>query len=118
MHPAVLRMIADTCRLAAAHGRWVGVCGGLASDPAALPILVGLGVTELSAVPGFVAEAKAIVRGLTVEAARGHAARALQRTSAVEVRALATALGAPAPWGRYSKRSERRRVGKECVRSC
>jgi len=93
MHPAVLRMIADTCRLAAAHGRWVGVCGGLASDPAALPILVGLGVTELSAVPGFVAEAKAIVRGLTVETARAHAARALQCTSAAEVRALARAFG-------------------------
>src|SRR3546814_17265182 len=65
MHPAVLRMIADTCRLAAAHGRWVGVFGGLASDPAALPILVVLGVTELSAVLGFVAEATEIVRGLT-----------------------------------------------------
>src|SRR3546814_8323884 len=84
MHPAVLRMIADTCRLAAAHGRWVGVCGGLASDPAALPILVGLGVTELSAVPGFVAEAKAIVRGLTVEAARGHAARSEEHTSELQ----------------------------------
>src|SRR3546814_11204557 len=93
MPPAVLRMSAGTCRLPAAHGRWVGVGGGLASDPAALPILVGLGVTELSAVPGFVAEAKAIVRGLTVEAARGHAARALQRTSAGEVRALAHAFG-------------------------
>lgn len=89
LHPAVLRMIGETCRLAATRGTWVGVCGGLASDPAALPILVGLGVTEISAVPGFVAEAKAIVRGVTIEAARGHAARALTCTSAAEVRALA-----------------------------
>src|SRR3546814_16527369 len=57
MHPAVLRMIGETCRLAAVHGRWVGVCGGLASDPAALPNMVGLGVTDMSAVRGFVAEA-------------------------------------------------------------
>ena len=91
MHPAVLRMIGETCRLATARGRWVGVCGGLASDPAALPILVGLGVTELSAVPGFVAEAKQIVRGLTLIEARAHAELALQCKSASEVRALARA---------------------------
>ncbi|HKX87592.1 MAG TPA: phosphoenolpyruvate--protein phosphotransferase [Sphingopyxis sp.] len=91
MHPAVLRMIAETCRLAAVHGRWVGVCGGLASDPAALPILVGLGITELSAVPGFVAEAKQIVRALTLPEMRAHAELALKCKSAAEVRALARA---------------------------
>ncbi|SBV32073.1 Phosphoenolpyruvate-protein phosphotransferase [uncultured Sphingopyxis sp.] len=91
MHPAVLRMIGETCRLAAVHGRWVGVCGGLASDPAALPILIGLGVTELSAVPGFVAEAKQIVRGLALPETQAHAALALQCKSAAEVRALARA---------------------------
>lgn len=91
MHPAVLRMIAETCRRASAKGRWVGVCGGLASDPAAVPILVGLGATELSTVPGFVPEAKAIVRALTLAGARAHAERALQCTSAAEVRALARA---------------------------
>lgn len=91
MHPAVLRMIGETCRLATARGRWVGVCGGLASDPAALPILVGLGVTELSAVPGFVAEAKQIVRTLTLIEARAHAELALQCKSPAEVRALARA---------------------------
>jgi len=89
LHPAVLRMIAETCRLAAPSGRWVGVCGGLASDPAALPILVGLGVTELSSVPGFVAEGKAIIRGVTLGDARALAAEALQCTSASGVRALA-----------------------------
>ncbi|WP_374408567.1 phosphoenolpyruvate--protein phosphotransferase [Pelagerythrobacter sp.] len=91
MHPAVLRMIAETCRRAAAHGRWVGVCGGLASDPAAIPILVGLGVTELSCVPGFVAEAKQIVRDLELESAREHAGQALRCASARETRALAQA---------------------------
>jgi len=91
MHPAVLRMIGETCRLATPRGRWVGVCGGLASDPAALPILIGLGATELSAVPGFVAEAKQIVRGLTLAEARAHADLALQCKSAAEVRALARA---------------------------
>ncbi len=91
LHPAVLRMIAETCRRGTAAGRWVGVCGGLASDPLAVPILVGLGATELSAVPGFVAEAKAIVRALTMAQVQAHARAALDCTSAGEVRALARA---------------------------
>jgi len=91
MHPAVLRLIGETCRRATAKGRWVGVCGGLASDPAAVPILIGLGATELSTVPGFVPEAKAIVRGLTLADARAHAEHALLCSSAAEVRALARA---------------------------
>lgn len=43
LHPALLRLIAQTCAGAARHGRWVGVCGALASDPLATPVLVGLG---------------------------------------------------------------------------
>ncbi|WP_347709888.1 putative PEP-binding protein, partial [Pseudomonas sp. 43(2021)] len=43
LHPALLRLIAMTCEGAALHKRWVGVCGALASDPLATPVLVGLG---------------------------------------------------------------------------
>jgi phosphocarrier protein FPr/phosphocarrier protein len=46
LDPAVLRLIGQTCTGAARHGTWVGVCGGLASDPLAVPILIGLGVSE------------------------------------------------------------------------
>src|SRR3546814_8009978 len=92
MHPAVLRMIGETCRLAAVRGRWVGVFGGLASDPAALPILVGPGVTELSALPGFVAEAKQIVRGLTLVEARAPDELALHCKSAAGVSEVARAV--------------------------
>ncbi|RYY32158.1 MAG: phosphoenolpyruvate--protein phosphotransferase, partial [Sphingomonadales bacterium] len=91
LHPAVLRMIAETCRRGAGAGRWVGVCGGLASDPLAVPILIGLGASELSAVPGFIGEAKAIVRSLTLAQAQAHARAALDCTSAAQVRALARA---------------------------
>ncbi|WP_343056843.1 phosphoenolpyruvate--protein phosphotransferase [Sphingomonas xinjiangensis] len=89
LHPSVLRMIAETARGASRHGRWTGVCGGLASDPLAVPILVGLGVTELSATPAIVPEIKALVSSLTLEAARAHAAAALTCATAAEVRALA-----------------------------
>nr|WP_315383265.1 phosphoenolpyruvate--protein phosphotransferase [uncultured Sphingomonas sp.] len=89
LHPAVLRLIADTCRGAATQGRWVGVCGGLASDPLAVPILVGLGVTELSATVSVVPEVKALLATLTLERARAHATAALACATAADVRRLA-----------------------------
>lgn len=89
LHPAVLRMIADTCRGAARHGRWTGVCGGLASDPLAVPILIGLGVTELSSTAAIVPEIKALVSGLNLDAVRAHAEAALACATAADVRTLA-----------------------------
>jgi phosphocarrier protein FPr/phosphocarrier protein len=88
LHPAVLRMIAQTCSGAAQHDRWVGVCGGLASDLVAVPVLLGLGVTELSATASVVPEVKALVRTLDLPACRALAAQALALTSAQEVRDL------------------------------
>ncbi|AIG05039.1 putative multiphosphoryl transfer protein [Pseudomonas fluorescens] len=64
LHPALLRLIAQTCAGAAKHGRWVGVCGALASDPLATPVLVGLGVRELSVSPPQIAEIKDRIRHL------------------------------------------------------
>ena len=89
LHPAVLRLIDQTCRGGATRGRWTGVCGSLASDPLAVPILLGLGVTELSAAPGVVPTIKACVREVSLDACRDHAREALACASAAEVRALA-----------------------------
>ncbi|UAL12400.1 phosphoenolpyruvate--protein phosphotransferase [Caulobacter segnis] len=91
LHPAVLRMIDLTCRGAEKHGRWVGVCGGLASDVAATAILLGLGVTELSTTASIAPEVKAQVRSLSLDACRALAQQALQQTSPEAVRALAQA---------------------------
>ncbi len=88
LHPAVLRLIAQTCAGAATHGRPVGVCGGLASDFAATAILIGLGVGELSAVPALVPELKALVRRLDSTACAELARAALGTESAAAVRAL------------------------------
>ena len=88
LHPAVLRLIRLTVEGARARGRPVGVCGGLASDPVAAPILIGLGVTELSAAPAQIPELKTLIRGLTLDACRDLAERACAATSAAEVRAL------------------------------
>lgn len=89
LDPAVLRLIGQTCAGAGRHGKWVGVCGGLASDPLAVPILLGLGVSELSAAPAMVAEIKALVRALTMERCRVLAQAVCAVTSAQEVRVLA-----------------------------
>ncbi len=48
LHPSVLKLIGMTCRAAKAHGKWVGVCGGLAGELEAVGVLIGLGVDELS----------------------------------------------------------------------
>jgi phosphocarrier protein FPr/phosphocarrier protein len=90
LHPAVLRLIAQSCAGGAAHRRPVGVCGGLASDLLAVPILIGLGVTELSATPASVPDVKALVRRVTMPRCRDHAQHALRLSSPAEVRALAT----------------------------
>jgi phosphocarrier protein FPr len=70
------------------HGKPVAVCGGLASDPDAVPLLLGLGVTELSVVPGQIPRLKARIRALTLDACRDLARRALLLGTAVEVRGL------------------------------
>ena len=94
LHPAVLRLIARTAEAALARKRMVAVCGGLASDPVAAPILIGLGVHELSAVPSVVPRLKALIRKLTLADCTEVAAQALQQSSAEAVRALAVRLAA------------------------
>ncbi len=88
LHPAVLRTIARTVEGAASAGRWVGVCGGIASDPLGAAILVGLGVQELSVSIPSVATIKAHLRGLSAADLRDLARRALACRNAAEVRAL------------------------------
>ena len=89
LHPAVLRLIAQAAEGGDRHGRWTGVCGGLASDLAAVPILIGLGVRELSATANQIADIKALVSGVTLEHCKTLARRALAASSPAEVRALA-----------------------------
>ena len=88
LHPAVLIQIRQTVQAATAQGKWVGVCGELASDPVAIPILIGLGVKELSMASGAIPKAKQVIRGLTLKDAQVVAAQALQLDTAEAVRKL------------------------------
>jgi phosphocarrier protein len=86
MHPALLRLIAQTCAGAAVHNRWVGVCGALASDPMATPVLIGLGVSELSVSPVQIGEIKDRVRHLDATECRRISQDLLKLSSAGAVR--------------------------------
>ena len=88
LNPAVLGLIGQAVVAAHAAGRWVGVCGGIASDPQAVPVLVGLGVDELSVSVPAIPSVKAQIRNLTLAQCQELAARALTRDSAASVRAL------------------------------
>ncbi|MGQ7244165.1 phosphoenolpyruvate--protein phosphotransferase [Salinicola sp. V024] len=92
LHPAVLRLIRMTVDAAHAEGKWVGVCGELGSDAAAVPVLVGLGVDELSVSVRQVPMVKARLRGITQESARLHAETALAQATSQAVRDALEAL--------------------------
>jgi phosphoenolpyruvate-protein kinase (PTS system EI component) len=87
-HPAVLRLVADTVDAARAAGIPVEVCGEAASNPLVMPLLVGLGVDELSVGAAAVARVRAWVRALDHGEASRIARRALHAESAAEVEAL------------------------------
>lgn len=90
LHPAVLRLIGQAADKGAGL-KWIGVCGGMASDPAAAAILIGLGVRELSVAPARIAEIKAVVRRLTLPDCIDLARKALTQDGPEAVRALVAA---------------------------
>jgi phosphoenolpyruvate-protein phosphotransferase len=78
--PAVLALVEGITRAAHPHGKWVGVCGEMAGEPEAIPLLVGLGVDELSMAAPLIPRAKEIVRELAFSDARTAAQRAIGDT--------------------------------------
>ena len=97
--PAVLRLVREVIVAAHALGKWVGLCGELAGEPLAIPILLGLGLDEFSMSPSSIPAAKQIIRALTLAEAREVARLALEMDSPeavqnlVRERAPAAALG-------------------------
>lgn len=88
LNPSVLRLIAWTVQAAHAEGKWVGVCGGIASDPQAVPLLIGMGVDELSASLPTIPSIKAQIRSLRLSDCQQLAQTALTLETAADVRAL------------------------------
>lgn len=88
LHPSILQLIDQTVKAAHKYGKWVGICGELAADPKAVPILMGLGVDELSMSPNSIPLVKAQIRTLNYSQAQVLAKRALECDSATTVRQL------------------------------
>ncbi len=91
LNPSILRLIAWTVKAAHDQGKWVGVCGGIASDPQAVPLLIGLGVDELSVSLPTIPSIKAQIRTLWLHECQELATRALTLETAAEVRMTASA---------------------------
>ena len=91
-HPGILRLIKTTVDAGQSHGIWTGVCGEMAGDLAAVPILLGLGVAELSVTPPMVPRVKMLIRSIEMEQARELATFALKNDSPKEILARAEAL--------------------------
>jgi phosphocarrier protein FPr len=96
LHPSVLRLIERTVDGARRHGKWVGVCGGLAGEPLGAALLAGLGVDELSMSTGDIGSVKALLRRHSIVELQAMAKKALDVDTADEVRALGSLLR-PAP---------------------
>jgi phosphotransferase system enzyme I (PtsI) len=91
-HPGILRLIKMTVDAGLAHGIWTGICGEMAGDLTALPLLLGLGVTELSVTPSMVPRVKMLIRSIEMSEARKLAEFALDSDSPKEIFTRAEAL--------------------------
>lgn len=88
LQPAVLRLVQQTAKAAHAAGIWVGMCGELAGNALATPVLVGLGLDELSMSAPAIPAVKEAVRRLTVAEAQQIAEKVLEMDSAAAVKAF------------------------------
>jgi phosphoenolpyruvate-protein phosphotransferase len=87
-HPAILRQIHSVIQAAHDQGIWVGLCGEMAGDPKAIPLLLGLGLDEFSMAPSLIPRAKSTIRAWPVEKARKISQQAMELENARDVRAL------------------------------
>ncbi len=87
-HPAVLQLIKRTIDAAHRQGIWVGLCGEFASDPLGILVLLGFGIDELSVAPGFIPEAKNIIRSIDTGSAAKIMKAAMGLSTALEVKRL------------------------------
>ncbi|HRZ11456.1 MAG TPA: phosphoenolpyruvate--protein phosphotransferase [Kiritimatiellia bacterium] len=84
-HPAIIELIRNTINVAHQHGIWVGICGEMAGNPVMTPLLLGLGVDELSMSPSAIPLVKEVIRSLRFAEAEGLARKVLPSVLATEV---------------------------------
>ena len=90
LHPAMLSFISQVASVGSKAGKPVGICGEMASEPFIIPLLVGLGITNLSMIPAGILAAKKVIRELNYQEAREMAKQALQSSRIQEVKDILT----------------------------
>lgn len=85
MHPAIVRMLKQVCDVAKKERIKVVMCGEMAGEPIHAPLLLGLGVDEMSVNPQFIPAVKQMVRGLKLQDTRQFAESILRATTTVEI---------------------------------
>ena len=91
-HPAILRLIRAVVEAGHNNGIWVGVCGEMAGEPLFAPLLLGMGIDELSAAASSLPRVKEVIRRLKFSEAQELAAASLHASSGREVLAMLNAL--------------------------
>ncbi|WP_458412273.1 phosphoenolpyruvate--protein phosphotransferase [Schinkia sp. CFF1] len=87
-NPAILRLVKMVISAAHKEGKWVGMCGEMAGDPIAIPLLLGLGLDEFSMSATSILPARTQISKLTVKETENLAAQALNMGTAEEVKGL------------------------------
>lgn len=87
-HPSLLRLIKMVIDAAHKHGKWVGMCGEMAGDGTAIPLLVGLGLDEFSMSATGILKSRALIETLDYKALQGLADKALGKGTSEDVVAL------------------------------
>lgn len=91
-HPAVIRLIKKTVEAGEAHGIWTGVCGEMAGDIRLTPLLLGLGVEELSVSPKIVPKVGQVIRSLKYSECLAMAEEAMKQTRSKQIMDLSMSL--------------------------
>ena len=84
-HPALLRLMQMTIEAGKRNGIWTGICGEVAGDPTAIPLLIGLGIDELSVAPPMLPQIKYLIRRIKLNEAQQLATQALKCESSVDI---------------------------------
>jgi phosphotransferase system enzyme I (PtsI) len=93
-HPAIRRLIKQTIDVGHEHDVWTGICGEMAGNPLMAPLLVGLGIDELSVSPTVAPLVKDVIRSIRYSQAEDLAKAALASQSPAEVMDLCRQLTA------------------------
>ncbi len=84
-HPAILKLIRHTAEAGRKHGIWTGVCGEMAGDPRMVPLLLGMGITELSVSPPGLPLLKAVIRHITLQESKDLVEKAMELSCSEDI---------------------------------